>query len=90
MIDYCFLDRLGTHPALAKDATTWLYGPVTMRGKTFVTPKVVAEGYGAYSVLQRLEGGTVALLYEATPNTVIRLLILDLSDLFATHSSDEN
>ena len=59
-------------------------------GRTFVTPKVVAEGYGAYSVLQRLEDGTVALLYEATPNTVIRLLVLDLSDLFATHSSDEN
>jgi hypothetical protein len=29
-------------------------------------------------VLQRLKDGTVALLYEATPNTVIRLLVLDL------------
>ena len=48
-------------------------------GKTFTPPKVVAEGYGAYSVLQRLKDGTVALLYEATPNTVIRLLVLDLS-----------
>ena len=44
-------------------------------------PKVVGEGYGAYSVPQRLNDGTVALLYEATSNTVIRLLILDLGDI---------
>ena len=36
---------------------------------------------GAYSVLQRLNDGTVALLYEATPSTVIRLLVLDLGDI---------
>ena len=47
----------------------------------YTPPKVVGEGYGAYSVPQRLNDGTVALLYEATSNTVIRLLILDLGDI---------
>ena len=39
--------------------------------------------YSAYSVLQRLDDRTVAVLYEPTPNTVIRLLVLELDDIEA-------
>lgn len=52
-------------------------------GTTFEAPKVVGGDYGAYSVLQRLDDRTVAVLYEPTPNTVIRLLVLALDDIEA-------
>jgi hypothetical protein len=43
----------------------------------------VGGDYSAYSVLQRLDDRTVAVLYEPTPNTVIRLLVLELDDIEA-------
>ena len=43
-------------------------------GQTFTNPVVMADGFAAYSVLNRLEDGSIGLLYEATGLTRVRYL----------------
>ena len=50
-------------------------------GKTFINPVQVDAGFGAYSALQRLHDGTIGLLYEEAPSTLIRIVNCSIAAL---------
>lgn len=49
----------------------WLSGD---GGRSFASVGLIAEGHAAYSVVQQLPGGDLAVVYEATGSSVIRFL----------------
>jgi sialidase-1 len=50
-------------------------------GDSFTNPVQIDEGWGAYSVLQRLADGTIGVFYEETGNTLIRFVNCSMETL---------
>tara|TARA_R110002167_G_scaffold91458_1_gene245980 strand:- start:15186 stop:18110 length:2925 start_codon:yes stop_codon:yes gene_type:complete len=53
----------------------------TDEGQTFGTPYQLLSGYTAYSDILTLQDGTIGIVYEATGNTNIRFINIDLTTL---------
>ena len=58
-------------------------------GQSFVNPVQIDSGWGAYSVIQRLQDGTIGALYEEAGNTWIRFINCGIEQLEGgSHSAD--
>ena len=59
----------------------WVCGPAYDEGKTFINPVQLDSGLGAYSALEKLNDGTIGLIWEATSSTVIQFKRFDILKL---------
>ena len=50
-------------------------------GKTFINPVQIDSGFAHYSAMQKLQDGSIAVLFEKTDTTLLRLAKCSLSDL---------
>jgi hypothetical protein len=76
-----FSGPLGSPPGAGNNRTNMGVWTSYDEGQTFINPVQMDSGHGAYSALEKLNDGTIGLIWEATGSTLVQYFGFDIAEL---------